>query len=363
MVLPAARSGVAVVAFNSLVYVIAGYNPLGTGHSDVYIYDPVANSYSNGAPMPATQGNVAGVLLNGEAYVVGGATAPGAHYAYNPTTNMWRTIAVLPTAGGTCQADNGFVLDNELWIVGCLSLPINQQVWIYTPGTDSWRSGPVYTADHQGPGTALFNNRGFVVGGGAASGGSAAVESYGTCAPVVTGAVSRKLHAGVPYDINMPQSGPSGVEDRTTGGTNDYSLVVTFSGNVTVTGNPQAAVTAGTGCVGTGGVCNGNTVTVSGATVTVPLTNITNAQVINVRVFGVNGAADAPATDFDFPMGFLIGDDNGNRTVNAADIALCKSQLGQTVTAANFRSDVNANGAINAADVALIKGHSGTSIP
>lgn len=179
----------------------------------------------------------------------------------------------------------------------------------------------------------------------------------------VTSAVSRELHAGVPYDINMPQSGPSGVEDRTTGGTNDYSLVVTFSGSVTVTGNPQAAVTTGSGCVGTGGVCNGNTVTVSGATVTVPLTNITNAQVINVRIFGVNGAADAPAADFDFPMGFLIGDDNGNRTVNAADIALCKSQLGQAVTAANFRSDVNANGAINAADVALIKGHSGTSIP
>src|SRR5207248_2129781 len=147
----------------------------------------------------------------------------------------------------------------------------------------------------------------------------------------------------------------------TTGGTNDYTLVVTFSGNVNVTGNPQAAVTSGTGCVGTGGVCNGNTVTVSGAVVTVPLTDITNAQNINVRIFGVNGAADAPATDFDFPMGFLIGDDNGNRTVNAADVALCKSNLGAPVTASNFKSDVNANGAINAADVGIIKGHLGSS--
>ena len=108
--------------------------PTGTGHNEVYIYNPGTNSYTTGAPMTATQGNVAGVLFNGEIYVVGGGTAPGAQYAYNPTTNMWRTIALLPTTGGTCQSDNGFVLDNELWVVGCLGLPINQQVWIYNPG-------------------------------------------------------------------------------------------------------------------------------------------------------------------------------------------------------------------------------------
>src|SRR5207244_7890705 len=174
MNLPAARSGGPAVAFNGLVYVIAGYNPVGTGHTDVYIYNPGTNTYTTGAPMPAGQGNVAGVLFNGEIYVVGGGTAPGAQYAYNPTTNIWRTIAVLPTTGGTCQSDNGFVLNNELWVVGCLGLAINQQVWIYNSGTDSWRAGPPYSVDHQGPGAALFNARGFAVGGGAASGGSTA---------------------------------------------------------------------------------------------------------------------------------------------------------------------------------------------
>ncbi len=186
MSLPAARSGVATAAFNNLVYMIGGYNPVGTGHTDVYIYNPGTNSYTTGAPMTAPAGNAAGVLFNGEIYVVGGGTAPGAQYAYNPTTNTWRTIAVLPTSGGTCQSDNGFVLNNELWIVGCLGLPINQQVWIYNSGTDSWRAGPQYNVDHQGPGAALFNSRGFVVGGGAASGGSTAVESIGPCGPTPT---------------------------------------------------------------------------------------------------------------------------------------------------------------------------------
>jgi N-acetylneuraminic acid mutarotase len=180
--LPAARSGGPAVAFNGLVYVIGGYNPVGTGHTDVYIYNPGTNSYTTGAPMPAGQGNMPGVLLNGEIYVVGGGTAPGAQFAYNPTANTWRTIAPLPTTGGTCQAGGGFVRDNELWIVGCLGLPINQQVWIYNPGSNAWRAGPQYNANHEGgSATSLFNARGFVAGGGPGGAATTTVESTGPC--------------------------------------------------------------------------------------------------------------------------------------------------------------------------------------
>src|SRR5437588_7382001 len=179
----------------------------------------------------------------------------------------------------------------------------------------------------------------------------------------VNSAVSRKTHGTAGnFDIAMPISGSSGVECRTTGGTNDYTLVVTFSGNVTVTGTPQAQVTSGTGCVGSDGVCTGN-VTVSGAVVTVPLTNIANAQVINVRINGVNGAADAPAADFNIPMGILIGDTSANRIVNATDVSQTKSRVGQPVDTTNFRSDVNTNGALNVSDVVIVKSKVGTSLP
>src|SRR4029077_21027912 len=138
MNLPAPREGGAIVAFNGLVYVIAG-----SDSNDVFVYDPVSNTYSTGAPLPAVANHVAGVLFNGEIYVVGGGfpgTAPVAHYAYNPTANSWRTIASMPTADGLCTASGGFVLDNELWIVGCAGgRPINDQVWIYNPVTDAWR--------------------------------------------------------------------------------------------------------------------------------------------------------------------------------------------------------------------------------
>jgi hypothetical protein len=140
-------------------------------------------------------------------------------------------------------------------------------------------------------------------------------------------------------------------------------MMVTFSGNVTVTGSPQAEVTVGSGCVGSSGTCTGN-VSVNGNVVTVPLTNIANAQTINVRINGVNSAgANSPATDFTIPMSILIGDTNANGTVNAADVAQTKGRLGQAVNATNFRSDVNVNGTLNAADAAIVKQNSGTSLP
>ena len=129
-----------------------------------------------------------------------------------------------------------------------------------------------------------------------------------------------------------------------------------------MTGTPQAQLTSGTGCVGSDGVCTGN-VTVSGAVVTVPLTNIANAQVINVRINGVNGAADAPAADFNIPMGILIGDTSANRIVNATDVSQTKSRVGQPVDTTNFRSDVNTNGALNVSDVVIVKSKVGTSLP
>ena len=232
MVLPAARSGVATAAFNGLVYVIGGYNPTGTGHTEVYIYNPGTNSYTTGAPMPAGQGNAAGVLFNGEIYVVGGGTAPGAQYAYNPTTNMWRTIAALPTTGGTCQSDNGFVLNNELWVVGCLGLAINQQVWIYNSGTDSWRAGPPYNVDHQGPGAALFNGRGFVVGGGTATGGSNAVESIGPCGPT-------------PTPTATPTASPSATATSTPTPTAPATATPTAPATATPTASPSCTPVAG----------------------------------------------------------------------------------------------------------------------
>jgi hypothetical protein len=44
-------------------------------------------------------------------------------------------------------------------------------------------------------------------------------------------------------------------------------------------------------------------------------------------------------------------------------VAAAKAQLGQPVGAGNFRADYNANGTLNAADIAGIKGNLGHGVP
>ncbi len=180
--------------------------------------------------------------------------------------------------------------------------------------------------------------------------------------PTPTGAASRKTHgAAGDFDIDLPLTGTPGIECRNGGATNDYEVVLTFAASVNVTGDTQAQVTSGTADVGSGGVSNGGMVTVTGNSVTVPLTNVANAQTINVTLNGVTDGVGYG--NIVVPMSVLLGDVNANGAVNASDVAVAKAQAGQGVTFANFRSDVTVNGSINAADAALVKSAAGTGLP
>ena len=76
------------------------------------------------------------------------------------------------------------------------------------------------------------------------------------------------------------------------------------------------------------------------------------------------GVTDGATTsDVNIPMSVLVGDTNGNGTVTASDVALTKSQSGQSADETNFRSDVTVNGTINSSDVSLVKANSGTGSP
>jgi hypothetical protein len=149
-----------------------------------------------------------------------------------------------------------------------------------------------------------------------------------------------------------------GAECRSGGANGDYTIVLTFLADVSINGSPQAAVTFGIGTIGIGGASNNGAVITSGNVVTIPLTNVANAQRIEVTLINVNGS-----TNVTIPMRVLIGDVNGNGTVNATDIGLVKSRSGEPVDSMTFRSDVNPNGTINATDVSLVKSSAGTVLP
>ena len=162
----------------------------------------------------------------------------------------------------------------------------------------------------------------------------------------VASAVSRKDHGGTNYDISLP-----GIESRSGGATNDYTIVFTFSNSIE-SGN--ASVTSGTGSVSGPPVISGNTMTVN-------LTGVTSAQTITVTLQNVQDQFLQTLPDTPMTMTCLVGDTNVNGVVNASDVAQTKSEIGHAVTSGNFRTDINANGAINGTDVSVVKAHIGES--
>src|SRR4029077_13354454 len=96
------------------------------------------------------------------------------------------------------------------------------------------------------------------------------------CGPTFVGAVSRVTHGGGcgTFDVTLP-----GVECRSTGG--NYTVVVTFSGNETVTGASVTCHNPGTGTGTTGAVSGSGT-----PVITIPLTGVSNAQTLTVHING-----------------------------------------------------------------------------
>jgi hypothetical protein len=160
-------------------------------------------------------------------------------------------------------------------------------------------------------------------------------------------AASRLTHgAAGTFDISMPLTGTSGVEDRSA---STYNAVFTFDGPVS---SGQVTVLSGTATVGT--------ISFSGNTMTAQLTGVTSAEGVTLRVQNINGDGQLHG---DVPFGFLTADVNANRIVDRPDQQQLQADRGQPITAANFRDDINLNGIIDRPDLQSVQTNRGHSIP
>ncbi|MDQ6765013.1 MAG: hypothetical protein M3Z22_02785, partial [Verrucomicrobiota bacterium] len=151
-------------------------------------------------------------------------------------------------------------------------------------------------------------------------------------------AVSRKTHgAAGAFDINMPLTGPTGVECRSGGPGGNYQIVVTFANAVTAS---AASITSGTATV--------QSVTTSGPQAFVNLAGVTTPQKLTISIDNVSDGTHTGAVSIQ--AGICVGDSNGDRTVNSGDAAETRSRSGQLTSTANFRSDVNTDGTVNSGD-------------
>src|SRR6266702_8468201 len=128
-------------------------------------------------------------------------------------------------------------------------------------------------------------------------------------------AASRLTHgAAGTFDVPMPLTGVSGVEDRSS---STYNAVFTFDAAVT---SGQVSVVSGTATVGT--------ISFSGSSMTAQLTGVTSAEVVTLRVQNINGDGQQHG---DIPFGFLTADINGNRIVDRPDLQQLQANRGHSV--------------------------------
>ena len=232
--------------------------------------------------------------------------------------------------------------------------PITGYIASCTPGTNTTNgAGSPLTVTGLVNGTAYSCS--VTATNTAGAGSASATVSVTPLRPLLlNGVVSRKAHGSAgDFDIVVNRAilvdGLVDVEPRTIG--SGHKLVFTFNSPITAAGNVSVLDSASMAVGSASSLASGNDVVVT-------LTGIPDRQRVTVTLSNVNGVA----TPFPASIGFLVGDVNGTRAVNASDISGAKARLGQATNAQNFKSDVNASGEISASDISAVKARSGLTL-
>ena len=171
--------------------------------------------------------------------------------------------------------------------------------------------------------------------------------------PVNLSAVqSRKNHGAagafdLPVDRLAPIHGPVTVEPRAIG--SGHEIVFQFDGPIATPGAAAAVDGSGASLAVSPPVIN------AGSSLSVTLSGIADNSRATISLTGVNGNVAASSVS----IGFLIGDANNSRAVDAIDISGVKARSGQITDSTNFGFDLNASGAINSADILTVKARAG----
>ena len=173
----------------------------------------------------------------------------------------------------------------------------------------------------------------------------------GLCPPNLLSAASRFTHGAGAGTFDLPLSTTSKVVEPRTDFSHNYTIVFNFDQPVTT----GSAVFTGTGSV--------SGVTFSGNSMIVGLTGVTDQQTGTVTINGVAGPGTAAVPSTAVQIGFLIGDVNGDGTVNVGDTVLERNNAGVTLDNTNFQYDVNTDGAVNVGDTQIVRSNSGHSLP
>lgn len=129
--LPEARHHIALAAEGGMIYAVGGFSggfPRWQAQSDVFVYDPAADRWRTGVPLPAPRAEGVVAAVQGKIYVIGGrvrADPQASHFndhadtslveVFDPKTGRWSGAPAAPTERNSAASA---VIDGKIYVVG-----------------------------------------------------------------------------------------------------------------------------------------------------------------------------------------------------------------------------------------------------
>jgi N-acetylneuraminic acid mutarotase len=186
--LPEARHHITLSAVNGLLYGIGGFTggfPDWRAQPTMFIYDPAANTWTQGIDLPAARAEAISAVVDHKIYLIGGrirATDNARLFnnhidsvrneVFDSTTKRWSARADAPTARNSAASA---VIDGKIYVVGGRNFVRNadgatQQVnvpnlEVYDPQIDRWQTRSPMPQAQGGLAATALNGKLYVFGG------------------------------------------------------------------------------------------------------------------------------------------------------------------------------------------------------
>lgn len=170
--LPFAQQETAVLAVDSRVYVLGGFDASGAVLNVVHVYDPKTNAWSTAAPLPKPLHHINAAVVGAQIWIVGALldrnfVQTGDIIAFDPKTNQWTPKGSMPV-GSERGASFTAAIGDTIFVAGGLrgGAPVTTfSSYNTTSGTWNTTLPPMPTARDHGGGAAVAGTSFLAVSG------------------------------------------------------------------------------------------------------------------------------------------------------------------------------------------------------